>query len=497
MSDAQPPGHAGVERVAAAFLRALGLVYLCAFGSLAVQVDALVGSHGIAPAAQLLTWANQELGARAMLELPTLLWAIGASDWAIHALCLAGITAALFLAAGIASFRAAAIAWLSYLSLAAVGDPFLSFQWDALLLEAGLVALFAASAEPRLGVWLARLLLFKLMFLSGAVKLLSGDPTWRDLTALTYHYWTQPLPAPTSALAASLPLWFQKASTALTLAIELGVPWGTLGPRRVRLASAGVLAALQLAIAATGNYGFFNLLTLVLCGCLLDDRALRRLPEAWVGCPRRPSVLAWVGCPRRPSVLARRVAAAGLAFLSLLSATQRLTPRRSLPGPLRTVLGSLAPFRSVNAYGLFAVMTTERPEISLEGSADGVEWRPYQLRWKPGALERAPRFTGPHMPRVDWQLWFAALSRCEDEAWLLRFLLRVLEGSEPVTSVFAENPFPDGPPRYLRTTLWQYRLASGEERRSGAWWSRERVGPYCPVVTLQDGRLSRAADLPQ
>jgi hypothetical protein len=485
VSDPQPPGDAGVERVAAAFLRALGLVYACAFVSLWLQIDALIGSHGIVPAAELLDYARAQLGAKALREVPTLLWLLGASDWLLHALCLVGLVAACVLLSGRYALPGALAAWLAYLSLASAGEPFLSFQWDALLLETGLVALFAASAEPRLGVWLARLLLFKLMFLSGAVKLLSGDPTWRDLTALTYHYWTQPLPAPTSALAASLPLWFQKASTGLTLAVELGAPWGMLGPRRVRLASAGVLAALQLLIAATGNYGFFNLLTVVLCGCLLDDRVLQRLAEP-------PARRSWYAL-----VLARRVTAGGLAALSLAVAVQRLTPRGSLPHALRKLLSELAPFRSVNGYGLFAIMTTERPEILLEGSADGVEWRSYEFRWKPGAPERRPRFTGPHMPRVDWQLWFAALSRCEDEPWLLRFFQRVLEGSEAVTAVFVENPFPDAPPRYLRTTLWQYRLASGEERRSGAWWSRERVGPYCPVVTLRDGRLSRADDLPQ
>jgi lipase maturation factor 1 len=327
--------------------------------------------------------------------------------------------------------------------------------------------------------------LFKLMFLSGAVKLLSGDPTWRDLSALTYHYWTQPLPAPTSALAASLPVSFQKLSTALTLAIELGAPWTVLGPRRVRLAGAALLAALQLGIAATGNYGFFNLLTLALCVCLLDDRALLVLPAV-----RTRVSPPWLQ-------VARRVAAALFAALSVAAAAQRLTPHGALPRPLRAVLRALAPLRSVNAYGLFAIMTTDRPEIGLEGSADGVEWHDYEFRWKPGAPDRAPRFAGPHMPRVDWQMWFAALGRCADEPWLHRLLQRVLEGSPPVTAVFARDPFPEGPPRYLRTTLWHYRLASPEERRSGAWWSRERVGPYCPVVTLREGRLALPDDLPQ
>jgi len=490
VADAPPPevevepSPAADGRVAAVFLRGLGVVYACAFTSLWVQIDGLIGAQGIAPAADLLALAREKLGAAAPLALPTLLFATGASDWALHAFCALGLAAALLLAGGRAQRSAALVAWAAYLSLTAVGDVFLSFQWDALLLEAGVVAFFAASSEPRLGVWLARALLFKLMFLSGAVKLLSGDSTWRDGSALAYHYWTQPLPAPTSPLAAALPLSVQRVSTWLTLAIELGAPWGMLGPRRARLASAAVLAALQLAIAATGNYGFFNLLTGVLCACLLDDRALARL--SLLRRPRRTP--RW----RAP----QRVAAAALAAASLVVALDRLTPR-GLPGALVSLVEPLERLRAVSAYGLFAVMTTERPEIEIEGSADGVEWRPYVFRWKAGALDRAPRFAGPHMPRVDWQMWFAALGSCQREAWFQRFLLRLLQGSKPVTRLLASDPFPDAPPRYLRTTLWQYRFATGEERRAGAWWTRTAEGPYCPVVTLRSGHLALADDLPR
>jgi lipase maturation factor 1 len=478
---------AATDLVAALFLRGLGVVYACAFASLWVQVDGLIGARGIAPAAELLALAREKLGAEAPLALPTLLFVTGASDWALQVFCAVGLAAGVALALGRVPRSAASVAWLAYLSLTVVGDVFLSFQWDALLLEAGVVAFFAASSESRLGVWLARALLFKLMFLSGAVKLLSGDSTWRDGTALTYHYWTQPLPAPTSALAAALPEWVQRASTWLTLGIELGAPWGMLGPRRARLASAAVLALLQLVIAATGNYGFFNLLALVLCATLLDDRALARL-----GALRRPTA---TSAPRWR--VPRRVAAALLAAASLLVALQRLTPRGALPESLESLVDPLERLRAVSAYGLFAVMTTSRPEISVEGSADGVEWRPYVFRWKAGALDRAPRFAGPHMPRLDWQMWFAALGRCGHEVWFQRFLLRLLEGSKPVVGLLAGDPFPEAPPRYLRTTLWQYRFAMGEERRAGAWWSRTEEGPYCPIVTLRSGHLALADGLPQ
>ncbi|HXX48164.1 MAG TPA: lipase maturation factor family protein, partial [Myxococcota bacterium] len=375
---------------------------------------------------------------------------------------------------------AAFTAWLAYLSLSCVGDVFLSFQWDALLLESGVVALFTASREPRLGVWLARALLFKLMVLSGTVKLTSGDPTWRDLSALTFHYWTQPLPWESSWFAAQLPDAVQKGSTLLVFGVELLAPWGMLGTRRVRLGSGALLVSLQLLIAATGNYGFFNLLTLVLCATLLDDRALARF--AWLARPARPA--RWLA--------ARRIAAGALLCASAVVGLERIAPRELFPRPLRAAIALFEPLRSVSAYGLFAVMTQERPEIQIEGSTDGAQWRPYVFRWKPGPLDRRPGFAGPHMPRLDWQMWFAALSSCRDEAWFQAFLVRLLEGSPSVSRLLAENPFPDAPPRLLRTTLARYRFAPFSEWREGAWWTREEVGPYCPTVELEDGHLSLA-----
>jgi lipase maturation factor 1 len=472
---AEPP----LGRVAAGFLRALGGVYACAFLSLWVQLSGLIGAHGIAPAAELLSYARDRVGAGAPLVLPSLLWLTGASDWALHALCLLGVTASALLVLGRFPLAAAGVAWLAYLSLTSVGDVFLGFQWDALLLETGVVALFVASGEPRLGVWLARLLLLKLMVLSGAVKLTSGDSTWRDGSALVFHFWTQPLPLPTSWAVEKLPDAALHVATWITIAVELLAPWGMLGPRRVRLASAALLVSLQLLIASTGNYGFFNLLTLVLCGCLLDDRDFAR----WL--TPRPATARWV--------IPRRIAAGILAFASVTAGLERVTPPRLFPSPLRAMLSALAPFRSTNSYGLFAVMTTERPEIELEGSSDGREWRPYVFRWKADDPSRMPRFAGPHMPRVDWQMWFAGLSDCQREPWFQRMLERLLEGSETVSDLLARNPFPGDPPRYLRTTLWRYRLS----HEPGAWWTRREAGSYCPIVTLREGRLAVANDVTQ
>ncbi|MGZ3459416.1 MAG: lipase maturation factor family protein, partial [Archangium sp.] len=276
-----------VARVRWLYLRALGLVFVLAFASLMPQLSALLGPQGLSPASTLLDYVRQVLpGPERYLRLPTLLWWTGAGEGALRGLGLAGLACGALLVANVAPRLALVGAWACYLSLTTVGGVFLSYQWDVLLLEAALVSLpltpghllppGVSPAPPRGAILLPRLLLFRLMVMSGAVKLASGDPTWRDFTALQYHYWTQPLPNPVSWFADLLPAFLQHASVGAMLLIELAFPFLLLGPRRARLASAGMLASLQLGILATGNYGFFNFLTLALCLSALDDGVLAR-----------------------------------------------------------------------------------------------------------------------------------------------------------------------------------------------------------------------------
>jgi hypothetical protein len=512
---------APLRLVIRAFLTGLAAVYASAFLSLAVQVDGLFGSRGIAPAALLLARTRELRGSAAWLERPTLLW-LGASDGALHALCAAGVALAAALAAGIAPRLALAGLWALYLSLVSIGGIFLRYQWDALLLETGLLAVFVApggwlpfrrpwTPPHPLAIWLPRFLLFKLMFLSGAAKLLSGDPTWRGLTALRFHFETQPLPTWSSWLAHELPDALQRATTLATLAIEFGVPWLVFAGRRGRLVACAAFAGLQLVIAATGNYGFFNLLTLALCVTLLDDATLARcLPERLREAVLRPEAASASAADaagvaaRAPAAVAPRttlpararraafgVAAGGLLLVSALSLLDRLGLALPRPGALFALQRRLAPFQVASAYGLFAVMTTERPEIEILGTDDGRTWRTYVFRYKPGPLERAPRFAPLHLPRLDWQMWFAALDRCQDSPWLAGLFTRLLEGEPRVLELFAGNPFPERPPRFLRTDLYRYRFAPPGER---AWWRREPLGRFCPVVELAQGRLAPAAE---
>lgn len=471
-----PPPAGGAARV---FLGLLGLCYLSAFASLGVQLPGLIGSDGVLPAAGLLQAASERLGPSRYWLLPSLAW-FGASDAALTALCTAGALASLALAAGVFAGPAALACWALYLSLSSVGSEFLSFQWDALLLETGLVALFLApwgrkaAAQPsRAALLLPRLLLAKLMLQSGAVKLAGGDEVWRDLTALAYHYWTQPIPVPLAWTFHHLPLWFHKTSAFVLFAVELGAPLLLFAPRRPRLGAVAALAALQLLIVATGNYGFFNLLTLALCAACLDDAA----GLDWFA-PK--GALAPPGRARLP-------AAAAFGALWLAASLIASAPLAGLPLPrsLYALPGALAPLRSINRYGLFAVMTTTRNEIVIEVSVDGKDWREQPFRYKPQDPLKAPPLLGAHMPRLDWQMWFAALSGPQQSPWFGNLLYRLLSGSPAVERLLGPRPFPEKP-AYARAAFYSFRYSTPEERQAdGSWWKRERKGLFYPVVSLR------------
>jgi lipase maturation factor 1 len=467
------------------FLRLVGLVYLFAFWSLAQQVQLLIGHDGILPAADYMSearvWAEGTgVGWERYRLLPTVFW-VGTSDELLKAVPIVGAILAGLQLAGFGSIVVLPILWLLYLSVNVVGRDFLSFQWDSLLLETGLIAIALTPLRwrhrlrdgiepPAVARWMAWWLVFRLMFGSGFVKLASGDPTWHNLTAMLYHFETQPLPTPLAWFAAQAPRWWQEVTTALTLLIELAAPWLIVGGVRARRIAAVPLIGLQVAIALTGNYTFFNLLSIALCLTLVDDAVLGRLAGA-------VSV-------QRPR-LAERALAIALAIV-LLPASVVIFARQLGVGSdipiVRTVVDMADPFRSVNTYGLFAVMTTTRPEIVLEGSVDGVNWKAYEFRYKPGSLTRRPRWVAPFQPRVDWQMWFAALGTFDSEVWFQQFCKKILEGSPAVATVFEDNPFPAMPPRFLRGELYQYRFAP---RGSQAWWIRERSGDYSPVLSLK------------
>lgn len=502
MSGDSLPGRGSYLLSRRLFLTLLGGIFVVAFSSIWVQIHALVGSDGILPATDLMDRAREKLGAAGVAQLPTLCW-LRCSDADLHALCAAGVLCSGLLAAGIAPSLMAALAWLLYLSLASVGNIFLGYQWDVLLLEAGFLAIFLAprqlrprdafrSRVPRSALWLLRWLFFRLFFLAGAVKLLSGDPTWGNLTAMRFHYFTQPLPSPTSFYAHHLPDALHTFSAGAMFAIELALPFLAFGPRCARQVACAGCVGLMLLIGATGNYGFFNLLGVALCVPLLDDRALRALTPALLRGRLPEAEEAALPVPSWPGRAAFAALAVAIVVLTGTRTLERLGRQPPAPEPWRTLLEATRPLRTFNSYGLFAVMTTERPEIVLEGSADGERWETYEFRYKAGPVDRAPPFVQPHMPRLDWQLWFAALRGCRGAPWFQLFQARLLAGDHGISGLLERDPFPDTPPRWIRSTLYLYRFAP---LGNDTWWVRERRGAFCPAVGLRDGRLIRAEGL--
>jgi hypothetical protein len=499
------------QSVADLFLRLLGVIYYAAFSSLWPQVRGLAGVNGILPARDYIHAAGAQLtGFARWHELPTLCW-ISAGDGSLTWQCALGALGSVLLIIGLAPRLLCVVLWILWLSLTVACRDFLGFQWENLLLETGFLAIFLAPwkwslrsrVEPsRVVLWLLRWLLFRLMFLSGIVKLLSGDPSWRNFTALFYHYETQPLPTVFAWYSYHLPTWVLVLQTGIMYVIELGLPFLIFVGRRSRMVACIGFVLLQVTIALTGNYCYFNFLTILLCLLLLDDNALHRLtPKRWrkapVAKPEEPEEVKLPTETKVPNTSAQlllwRIRNGGLAVLTIIILLVSLPETlaacgliHGLPSPLRGLFAFVEPFRSINNYGLFAVMTKSRPEIIVEGSNDGKEWKAYEFKYKPGNLASRPKFVAPHQPRLDWQMWFAALGTYQQNPWFINFCLRLLQGSPEVIHLLAGNPFPDKPPKYIRAVTYDYEFTDRATlRRTGQWWQRTYKGIYLPQVTLE------------
>lgn len=494
------------------FVRLLALVHVVAFVSAWPQLPGLIGPHGVAPADAYLAAAHAQLGRAAHWEVPTLCWL-----WGTHAflsvLCAGGIVLGCLLFIGVAPALCLLLLWVAYLSLVGVGQMFWGFQWDGLLLETTLAAIFVVpwrwlpwwrAVEPP---WAGRLVLwwlaFRLFFLAGVVKLASGDPTWRNLTALTFHYETQPLPTPLAWYAQQAPLWWHKLECVGMFVIELGAPFLLFLPRRWRHGGALVLAALMVAIAATGNYTFFNALAIALCLFCVDDAAwawVLRLPRRAEIPAERPADSAdgeptsSYGVPaargwKWPCGLRARVAVVFSVFAFGYTAVEvigTLSPALGAPPGFNALARVVEPLRSFNRYGLFAVMTHPRPELIIEGSDDARTWQAYEFPYKPGALATRPKFVAPLQPRLDWQMWFAALGSAEDNPWIVTLCEHLLLGTSEVLELLQTNPFPAHPPRYVRIVRYEYHFTDPDvRRRTGDWWRRTPMDIYLGPATLR------------
>jgi lipase maturation factor 1 len=507
------------------FLRLLAAIYFSAFYSLLFQIKGLIGPRGILPAHDYLAAVARAFPSSRYWYAPSLFW-ISSSTHMLMAVTWIGIAASLIAFLNLWPRLAFFVCFVCFLAFVSSSGDFSSYQSDGMLLEAGFISLFFAPRglmpgwggrypPSRVSLFLLQWEWFRIYFESGMVKLASGDPQWRGLTAMDEYYQNGPLPTWIGWYVEHLPHWFHAASAAGTLGLELVLVFMLFFPRRVRLICFLIVTPWEAVVILTANYTFLNYLVLSLGFLLLDDKTLLRfVPPRYRWQTSEPAVAT---APQEvaatldesdshqepsPSTFLSRLSA-HLSAIRLAVAAIMLSwifynttvemigiPFRNVPLPTAPI-AALDPFRISNQYGLFAVMTNGRYEIEFQGSDDGSNWIAYPFRNKPQALNEAPRIYAPYQPRFEWNLWFASLSDWHVNE-LVPFTEERLLSSEPdVLALFKSNPFPSSPPRYVRAVLWRYWFTSMDEKRSsGNWWRRRFLGIYAPELTLMpDGRV--------
>ena len=476
-------------------LRLLGVVYAFAFLSLALQVIPLVGHDGLLPADRFLDFVAERLGSRGagFQLLPSLFW-LGISDAALTALAWLGLALSLCVLAGFANSILLLVLWALYLSFVHVGQVWYGFGWEIQLLETGFLAAFLCPlVDPRpfprrpppgAVVWLFRWLIFRIMLGAGLIKL-RGDPCWRDLSCLDFHFETQPIPNPLSRAFHFLPHWAHRVGVLLNHSAELVAPWFAFLPGWACRGAGLVMLAFQAMLLLSGNLSFLNWLTIVPILACFDDALLRRvLPRRLVARAERAQAAAVAS---RGQELAALALAAVVALLSV-------GPVANLLSPEQRMNTSFDPLALVNTYGAFGSVGRERDEIVLEGTDEdeigpGTRWREYELPCKPGDVRRRPCVVSPYQPRLDWEIWFAAMATPAEHPWMLHLVWKLLHGDPGVKTLLANDPFPERPPRWIRARLYRYRFAPPG---GGAWWERSLESEWLPPLSADDPRLARA-----
>ncbi|NOR81030.1 MAG: lipase maturation factor family protein, partial [Methyloprofundus sp.] len=401
------------------FLRGLALIYFFAFASMSVQIEGLIGANGILPVIRKLELIEHFYQGQRFWHMPTIFW-INASDTMLSSVCYAGMAIACLLLLNIFTRASLIVCYFLYLSIVEVGQDFTHFQWDVFLLEIGFLAIFLTWGTGII-ILLFHWLLARFMFMGGVVKIASGDPNWANLSALNFHYETQPIPTPIAYYAFHLPAWLHKVCVGGVFFIELIVPFFVFLPRRFRLFACSAFILLQGSIILTGNYTFFNLLVILLCLFLLEDQDIAKiLPERLISRIQQKKPV--------PGYIALTCAGlwAGLTILICITQIWLYHAHMPLFSPLKSLLRTVSTFSLINNYGPFAVMTTQRNEIIVQGSNDGQYWVDYEFKYKPGKLNNELGWNIPHQPRLDWQMWFAALGTPRKDAWFDSFQDKLL-----------------------------------------------------------------------
>ncbi|WP_395307643.1 lipase maturation factor family protein [Mycobacterium sp. AMU20-3851] len=458
-----------------ALTRGIAAVYLIAFLCAALQFRGLLGSNGMTPIPKFL--------ARSSFRAKPSIFHLHYSDRFFAGVCWAGaaVSAAMVVGLGDAvPLWAAMLLWLglwaAYLSIVNVGQTWYSFGWESLLLEAGFLAVFLGNDEtapPLLVLLLARWLLFRVEFGAGLIKI-RGDRCWRDLTCLYYHHETQPMPGPLSWFFHRLPKPLHRMEVLGNHITQLIVPFGLFAPQPVAGIAAAIMIVTQLWLVASGNFAWLNWLTIILACSVLDDRMFAAVLGVRAPVDAPTAVPTWFG------VLV-------LAFTALVLVLS-VRPARNLLSPHQRMNSTFDPLHLVNAYGAFGSVGKVRYEVAIEGTADAAisahtEWREYGFKGKPGDPARIPRQWGPYHLRLDWLMWFAAISPSYARPWIGPLLQGLLSNNRDIVKLLRNNPFPDRPPTYVRALLYEYRFTTGTELiRDRVWWRRELVGDYLPPI---------------
>lgn len=476
-------------------LRLLGFVYFIAFLVAFQQMGPLIGTSGLLPANAFLDFVVTRFGSKlgAFQQLPTLLYWFGATDGVLLTFASMGLALSLAVMFGVTNAVVQFSLWLLYLSLSRVGQIFYGYGWEIQLLETGFLSIFLcpireyrpfSSAPPAMTMVLFRWLIVRIMLGAGLIKL-RGDPCWRDLTCLVYHYETQPIPSPASLLFHQLPAGAHSVGVGFNHLVELIAPLFAFGPRPARIIAGVLFVTFQATLILSGNLSFLNWLTIVPAIACFDDDALRMvLPKklrSWYDEKSVPK-------PSQPQLITAYVAAAFVFFLSI-------EPVQNLFSDRQRMNSSFNPLALVNTYGAFGSVDKERFEVVLEGTADPLpsdkaRWLEYEFPCKPGDPKRRPCLITPYHYRLDWQLWFAAKSTVERQPWFLHLVDKLLRGETTPKSLLASDPFPDKPPRFLRAKLYRYRFTHIGDGKD-AWWEREYVREWMRPVGKDDPALEK------
>ncbi len=499
----QPTGAYWLSRFL--ILRLLGAVYAVAFLATINQIVPLIGAHGLLPINIFIQRVTDSLGSTTagFLRLPSLFWFVH-SDTALLTVAWIGFILSLVVLAGFANAPLMAILWFLYMSFVHLGQDWYGYGWEIQLLETGFLAIFLCPlldprpfprrAPPMPIIWLFRWLTFRIMFGAGMIKL-RGDEVWRNSTALYYHFETQPLPGPLSRWFHFLPRTALKIGVWFNWLAELIAPWFVFWPRPARHITGAIIILFQLNLILSGNLSFLNWLTIIPALACFDDELLakilprplvRRAKNAALG-RRSASRRQPHAPPSRPMLITAWTVTGIIALLSIQPVLNMLSRRQIMNT-------SFDPLELVNTYGAFGSVGQERLNVVFEGTMDSIptdsaQWIEYPYKALPVALDKRPPQIAPYQLRLDWQMWFAAMSTPNEYPWTLHLVWKLLHNDRGTLGLFAANPFPGKPPLYIRAVLYRYSFAP-RGNPDGRWWTRQQIGaPWLPAMSADDPQL--------